>query len=207
MELFKAYQISTDYKDRLGSPSWEMRQHAEVLFIDRSQSSAAASVYLLKDCYLPIEKTLDLCKMHPSLFSKEGFLLLGEEVAIDRKKKQILLNTHNTITYNHLVIISGTKPLTAFENEDLLVALQALVDALRVKPKIPSSFATAIKAPSPYVNRVPQEAPLCAHAPLQDDPSVIHIDKIVQPNFSTSIPQGIYIELNTMNKRLYEVQL
>lgn len=207
MEVFKAYQISTDYKDRQGKPSWERLFHAEVLFIDKSQNNKAASVFQLKDSFLPIEKTLDICRLHPSQFSKEGFVLLGEELSIDRKKKQILLNNHNTVSYNHLVIIGGSKALISFENEDLLQALQALYDALKVKPKIPSSFANPCKVPPPSNKDLHQEAHLSAQTTPQNAPCIYAIDKVVQPNFPSQLPQGIYVELNTTNKRLYEVQL
>lgn len=204
MEVFKIYQINTDYKDAKGPPNWEMWLSAEIVFVDKTHGRASL-VYQLKDCYLPIEKTLEFCKMHPTEFAKDGFLLLGQEVSFDKKKKQILLDSRNTVSYNHLVVVSGKRPLLSLENEELIAALQALNDALKVKPKIPSSFASTIKT---TVASKGQSAPLRkqyhnphlqAHAPSKE------IDQIVQPNFTT--PPVISVELNAMNKRLYEVQL
>lgn len=202
MELFKAYQISADYKDPRGSPNWESRVHAEILFIDRTNQGASHQVYILKDSYLPLESAIEFCKNHPTQFSRDGFVLMGDELTLDRKKKQIILNNKKTISYNHLLVISGTKNLISFENEELLAALQALSDALRVKPKIPSSFAT-----SPYGLRPVQEPHLSLfdRQSQHENQSMQNIDKLVQPSFT--VPHGLYYELNTLNKRLYEVQL
>ena len=207
LNVQKTYQISTDYKDRRNAPNWESRQFAEVVFIDKTHLGPNPLVYQLKDTYSSLESILNACKFHPASFTKEAFVLLGESVSIEKKSKQILLTNNNIVNYSHLVIVSGKKPLLSFEDEELVVALQALGDAMRVKPKIPDSFANPAQRSSPFNPSFFHPNGLSVHekSSSANEHAKQNIEKLVHPFIASANPQDNTFELNT--QRFYEVQI
>jgi hypothetical protein len=201
MEFSKAFNIEVNYKDRRSGINWESLLFAEVVFIDQTHPSAAPILYQLKDNILSIQtanpfKTVSI--------SRESFTPLGEIVLIDKKKKQILLINKNTVSYQHLIIASGSKQLWAFQNEEFTVGLHMLIDAIKVKPKIPDSFATHAKHPlgkasKPFRSQANRDISHQAHS--------MCIDKIVHPYISSVEGKKRAPELSVFNKRLYQVQL
>ena len=197
MDLNKAFNISADYKDRRTSPLWEQRIYTEVVFIDKT-NPAAPSVYQLKDNILSLNEALGW-KTGPSFFPKEAFMSLGDVIHLDKKKKEITLRNKNTVVYNYLVIAAGNRPVFCDHEDEFAAGLQALIDAIRMKPKIPSSFATLL-------NQVKHQ-PKSSDAAHQDQPQSLDIDKIVHPYITSSGARSIAFGLNSINKRLFEVQL
>ncbi|HEV8051212.1 MAG TPA: hypothetical protein VGP47_01870, partial [Parachlamydiaceae bacterium] len=149
MEVSKAFRISTDYKDGT-TPNWETLLFVEVIFVDNTHPSSRPLLYQLSDHKLTLEQILNISKSGTQAFSRETFVLVGEILSIDKKKKQVSLSNNNIVAYNHLVIASGKKPVLSFKDNELSAALQALTDALRVKPKIPASFPFCRKSPSAF---------------------------------------------------------
>lgn len=202
------FQISTDYKDRRSPPGWGTRLFAEILFIDKTHPTASAQVYQLRDLYIPSKDSIDIAKFNLTPNSREAFLLLGEMAESDRKKKEIILKDQRVVSYNHLVVISGRKPLLTFEDEELASALQALNDALRVKPKIPSSFATPFNKGSAQDKPCPfTPAPSTEKLAASNCPSSKHFEHVAHSCISGALPQSMTFELDIINRRLYEVQL
>lgn len=202
MEVSKCFSVNTDYKDRRSSPSWQTRIFAEVILVDKTLSALHPRIYRLKDNVVPTSHQIQYWKSGAITLPDEAFDLVGEALVIDKKKKQVLLTNENTISYNYLIIASGTKPLLSFENRKFLAAIQALIDALRVKQKIPYSFAKHM----PMLSKV--RSPLFS---VQQQSRVVvseAIKSIVQPQMCQAMMhKNLSQDCHSINKRLYEVHL
>lgn len=206
MEFSKNFQISTDYKDLSSSVNWEMLQFAEVVFVDKTHSANRPLLYQLSDNKLTLDQILYSYKSNSLAFSRDAFIFVGEIIFIDKKKKQISLSNKNVVAYNHLVIASGKKPVLALKDKEMVAALQALADALRMKPKIPDSFPTSPKDSSKMFPQK-KETVFAANdrsATAQDQQT---IGKIVQPCMTAAEPKFSSCSLDTSNSRFYEVQI
>lgn len=199
MELSKTFSISTDYKDHKSAPDWEMHSFAEVVFIDKSHPGAAPMLYQLKDNNLSIHGN-EVWKSTSFSFSRDTFFLVGEVISIDRKNKKILLSNRNTISYSYLVMASGSKPLFSLHETEFAAGLQALMDALKVKPKIPNSFAAYLNPLNPAALESSRSS---APSSQEDSPTM---DNVAHSSIA-SANKGKDFEFNSINKRLYEVQL
>lgn len=203
MELSKSFQVCSDYKDPLRGPSWETLQFAEVLFVDKVNPSNNPLLYQLSNSQLHLKEILTLYKAIPLNFSNDAFVLIGEVLSIDKKKRQVTLTNNNRISYTHLVVGSGKKLPLFLQSEELLAALQALTDALRVKPKIPHSF--------PQQKRNSALTPQKQKKPFAASDKAIHdeqnIDKIVHPCIQDAESNHKAGNLDSYNNRFYEVQI
>lgn len=206
MDLSKAFQISVDYKDRRTPTNWEMLQFAEVVFVDKTHPANKPLLYQLSDPKLSLEQILNICKTNSLSFSREAFLLVGEILSIDKKKKHILLSNKSTVAYNHLVIASGKKPVLSFQDEELAAALQALTDALRVKPKIPASFPAEVKKPSNLVSHKKKETTFAVSDKSEVSQDKENIERIVHPYIVAGEQKFNSFGLDALNSRFYEVQ-
>jgi len=193
MDLSKAVSINADYRTKT-SINWETILFAEVVFIDKTHPSAPPIVYQLKSSLLA-DSPPPLVKSTAFSLSSDNFVLLGELGAIDKKKKQILLSSKNTVSYSYLVIASGSKPVyTEFAS-----GLQSLIEALKVKPGIADSF-------DPYKKTTGLKAhPMHSSTPNTNEDSP-NIEKIVRSQIAAAVCKTVAIDLNTINKRLYEFQ-
>lgn len=190
MDLSKAFTISTDYKDRRVSPDWEAHSFSEIVFIDKEHPVATPLLYQLKDPTASLEN-LFWNASAPS----DIFFLVGEVTSIDRKSKKVLLANRNSISYRYLVMASGSKPMFSIREIEFAAGLQALFDAVKVKPKIPSSFAV-------YFN--PENPAAVENARSPTEPS--HMVSVAHPTIA-SANKNTRLDLHSINKRLYEVQL
>jgi hypothetical protein len=197
MDSIKTFSISTEYRDHRTPISWETRLFAEVVFVDKTHESSAPLLYQLKESISLQE--LERWKDNNASFPKESFMLLGEIASIDKKKKQILLFNQNVVAYRYLVIASGSTPVVTVYGDEFTAGLHALIDALRMKSKIPSSFANPLLFTEREVTVPAQDI----KAEIQD----AQIDKVVHPSIRSAAASGNSVELNASNKRLYEVQL
>lgn len=208
MDFSKSFQVSGDYKDHHQAPlQWESLQFADIVFVDKTHPEAHPLVYQLKDNKASIDEMLALCKSHPISFSREAFVLIGEGVMIDKKKKQILLGNKNTIAYEHLVVVSGTKPLQSFDDEELAAALQTLTDGLRVKSKIASSFISPARLKSTHIPSFRSFDSTSDKQKIAICRSHHNIDRVVHPYITGIKSKAISFGLSALSKRLYEVQL
>lgn len=202
MDLSKAFSISTDYKDRRSPPNWELRLFAEVVFIDKTHPHAPAVLYQLKDSSFCLNNEI-LDKTSSFNFTRDSFAVLGEVASINKKKKEILLTNKNTVAYSYLIVASGNKSVFSFQDPEFAAGLQALIGALRVKPKIPDSFSKQVPLASALANSS-QSTPLArqdADSPTETKP----LGKIVHPYITPK--QSKMFTLGSINKTLYEVQI
>lgn len=203
MELSRAFRISTDYKDKT-TPNWDTLLFVEVVFVDNTHPANNPMLYQLSNRDLSLEQILNISKSGPHAFSREAFVLVGEIQYIDKKKKQVSLTNKNIVAYNHLVIASGKKPVLSFKDHELSAALQALTDALRVKPKIPASFPGCLKSSSGKTPKK-KETIFANDKILQADEQ--NIVKIVHPYIIDADRKFKSGGLDPLNSRFYEVQI
>lgn len=197
MDLMKANNISADYKDRRSPPQWQMRIQTDVVFIDKSVDSVVSHAYLLKETVLTLDDVTAHNRM--PITPDDAFMMLGEVAFVDKKNKQVFLKNENVVSYNHLVVVSGNRSLLSIKQEEFTAGLQALCDAIKVKPKIPSSFANITATPhrTPYGNGPDYSA----------KPETPKLDTIASPFIQSAGNRPTPFELNAINKRLFEVQL
>lgn len=194
MEISKSLNINSDYRDRRAPVNWDMLLFAEVVFLDKTNDLVKPNLYQLKDTAIMQNPPLVIDSSAIN-FSRDAFVLLGDVVAIDKKKKHVLLSNRNTVAYTYLVIVSGSKPMISHEIE-FGPGLQALVDALRVKSKVPTTFSSNKQhAPAASKNQ---------HSPTEDNPQ---IEKVVHPHIASAGAKAIATDLNAAHKRLYEVHI
>lgn len=80
---------------------------------------------------------------------QETYELLGELVEIDKQKKRLILKSENHIFYTYLVTVSSPAFLADFEQQrEFSAAINSLINALRMKNKIPLSSVTTPSAES-----------------------------------------------------------
>lgn len=204
MDISKSFNISSDYKDRRAPPNWELMSFAEVILIDRTHDALQPMIYQLKDNVKPTHEEIFRWRSDHSFIPEEAFILIGEAISIDRKKKQILLKNKTTIRYNYMIIASGSNPVFTFQDEKFLAAFHALIEALRIKDKIPSSFAM-IEPQLNQLNWKSTKSSFLAHfSPIPDG----NIGRIAQPYICQALHHKSFgPDLHTINKRLYEVHL
>jgi NADH dehydrogenase FAD-containing subunit len=201
MDLSRPFNISVDYQDKRSSPNWELRIFAEVVLIDKTYDASQPQVYQLKDSMtLFNDDSLDWNTAIHRL-PRDAFVCLGQAVTIDKQKKQINLVTKNTVSYNYLIIVSGSKPNHTQNEEKFSAGVQTLADALRVKRKIPLSLTTYLTkryGPVKSMTRNVRGARLS---------SMCSINKSVPPHLAPMTAKKLGINLNLLSKRLYEVLL
>lgn len=135
--------LKTDYKNMLPSTMKEVSVFAEIVFVTKTQNDVAPLLYQLQD-------DVHLCNelfyhAHVSFSIDEKINLLGEIVSIDKQNKSVLLSNKITVRYNYLIAISNNEPPPHVDNHSFNSGLQTLVDALKIRSKIPSSFAPLSK--------------------------------------------------------------
>ena len=198
MDLSKVFIIGADYKDPKKGPQWDYRLFAEVVLIDKTHPSLKPLLYQLKDTILPLEQQLPFLKQG-FLGPRDAFVHLGDVATIDKKNKQILLNNQTCVSYNYLIVASGSK--SNFHNPDheaeFCNGLQALVDAMRVRKKIGQSFGPSLTG----------DEKLTPSKLSRFFCSSKNIEKIVVPCLSCEDNNAITFDLGSINKRLFEVQV
>jgi len=199
MELSKTFNVSVDYRNPKCSLNWESHLFIEAVFIDKTHSASRPIVYQLNNHALDA----NIWQLSSPNFLQEAFTLIGEAVSIDKKKKKILLDNKSTISYNYLVTLSGSKSVLTFQDKEFQAALHALVEAIRVKPKIFSSFPFPQKRHSPLIRC--QAKSKSGEKSMYPTPS--YLEKIVHLHLSSAKQPHICREFSAANKRLYEVQL
>lgn len=137
MDISKSLCVTDLYNYQRMSLNWGEIIFAKLVFLDKSHCSSIPQLYQLNDSVLASH----LHRMsHVNMSShRDEFLHLGEVEGIDKTNKRIYLSNKNSVSYDHIVIISGSKYSLASPTPLFSTRLQALKAALKVKPKIFSS--------------------------------------------------------------------
>jgi NADH dehydrogenase FAD-containing subunit len=192
MELIK---IGIDFKDIREN---QIKQHisADVVVIDRTTSDVHPMLYMLKNARDLDENDREAIKSGCLIIDRDAFIQVGEVLMVDKRKKHIILVNQNTLSYKRLIIASGTQnTLISYE---FLAGIQTLIDAIRVRKKIPSSFAKTHKEENKKNSRVKK---------TKSEPSP-KVDSVSNSNIKpTSTDSYRNLNLAGTHKRLYEVQI
>lgn len=119
-------------------------QHLEsdVVLLDQAGGGIHPLLYQLRK--QDIEADLSQLKRGYVGLPKGAFLLVGQVIKIDREKKLIYISSENdslsgnysehTVNYKHLIVATGIThaPEAAAQEEDFSVALEALIEAIKV---------------------------------------------------------------------------
>lgn len=191
--------LRTDYKNMQPSTMKEVSVFAEIVFVTKTPQDVAPLLYQLQD-------DVHLCNelfYHAQLsFSiDEKISLLGEIVSIDKRNKSILLSNKVTVRYNYLITISNNEPPPHVDNHSFNSGLQTLVDALKIRSKIPSSFASVSKEDQAQSQKKLQTSNHKEN--FQEDP--ISVNDCFDLFLSAHTNDSNRRDLNT--KKLCEVQL
>ncbi len=189
MELSK---IRIDFKD-FNEFHAQCNVQADIVLIDRTYSDKQPMVYILKKDHIFAGEELSSCSI-----DKDSFLQMGEMLTLNKKSKILILSNDNTITYNHLIIASGSQH--ELLNDEFLAGVQTLVDALRVRKKIPNSFATMT---IPAENKKNLDHP---HVEATESKRRIRVDKVRSKKIVKTDAENLNRLLQS-SKRTYEVQV
>lgn len=195
MELTR---INVDFKDI--RPNQQIQNiSADVVLVDSTTENVQPMLYILKQDKFFSEQDFEAIIQGFLSFDRDAFVQAGEVASINKKNKQIILSNQNTVTYNHLIVARGTQ--TALLSYEFLAGVQTLVDALRVRKKLPSSLETASNNnfQTKKTKRRASKQQLDQSQPPQKVEK-IHPVKLLSSMAAKS-------NLNRKNKRLYEVQL
>ena len=199
MEFPKAVIIGVGLTDLKIPPS---AQHffAEVVLLDKTNESVSPLLFQLKKEALYGNDDLATISKEMISMHRDAFMMVGEVVEVDKKKKTIFLSNNNTVTYTHLIVAVGTKHSFSESdyNKEFSDGLQTLIDALRVK-KIPTNFETLALMDAD--RRTPR---VSSFEPTQGLFS-LDIQRLVSHKILKEKGNSFALSLNGIDKRLYEV--
>lgn len=189
-------RLSVEFKDMNTSRSIQC-SFAEVIFIDRTMPSSNPVCYMLKN-----DKAFndyDIQNFPPGYnnFNEDDFLAVGEVTSINKRQKMIILRDQNSIAYNHLIVASGSPHSMISE---FVAGLNTLVDAIRVRKKIPSAFANVSKSSS-------DKRKMKSSKTQTNDMNFPRKIENVKKRKMSKQADNFSNTLNNPKKRLYEVQI
>lgn len=200
MDVVKNASIEGTFRNLNQPQNWEMLLFAKVVFLDKTHANNHPMLYQLKDSIIG-DSTHFLLTEPINILPNDAFVQLGDVVELDKKKKHALLSNKNTVAYEHLVIVSGTKPLHSCNDPELSAGLQALIDALKMKPNL--SFAT---------NNTHQNSAVHGHEGkpqniMTKNSKAPSVEKFVLNAPLKTRATSSQIDLEAHQSRLYEIQL
>lgn len=191
-------RLNVQFKEMQSSKKTQ-RSFAEIILIDRTCPNKTQLCYILKNDRVFSDHEVENFKQGHYSINKDDFLLVGEAISIDKHQKYVLLKDENSLSYNHLILASGSQHELTYEFID---GVHALVDAIRVRKKIPSSFPQPPKASSSKRKMKSSKT----HVNDLNFPK--KIDGVKSRKINNKLKsQDSSSLLSNPNKRLYEVQL
>jgi len=134
----------------------------------------------------------------------DAFLMIGDVISINKKKKQILIKDKNdlihekTVTYKHLIISSKTRQGHSCEQNEFEAAIHALLEAQRVRKNIIETLCGENQKPT--AKELLKK--LLSRAKKQEHNS---LDRLGQPKFAPE--ESANSSILIPEKRLFEFQL
>jgi hypothetical protein len=190
-------RLNVEFKD-LKSGNMTQRAFAEVILIDRTNPESKQNCYILKNDSVFNDAYLEHFQQGLYNLEKDDFLLIGDVLSINKKQKYVTLKDQNSISYNHLIIATGSNYSMIYE---FINGVNTLVDAMRVRKKIPSAFPDAVK---PSTNKRKMKS---SKTETNDFNSPKKIENTQSRKISSLKTNDSSSSLNNPNKRLYEVQI
>ena len=212
MSFIKATVIGVDFKELVHPPLTECI-YAEVVLIDRSQTTTVPSIYCLNDDdFTTQSKNIQSRGFNP--LTESAFTMMGSVDSIDKEKKIIrlknpraeeLAGSFTIVSYKHLIVASDLNHnlLDPTSYEEFSEGLSALMDALKLQKNRPEQFLKLNNIKQ--VSSMDQKHHLSYHN--QDGIDKKIIEQIVQSHITRKPHKNIPSDLASLYKRLYEVHL
>lgn len=197
MEVNRVDRLTVEFKD-MNSGIMIQRTFAEVIFIDRTNSSTIQICYILRNDKIFNDADIENFTQGQYTFSQDDFIQVGEVIIIDKRQKFVILKNQNSISYNHLIIASGSHNSLIYE---FIAGVHTLVDAIRVRKKIPSAFAETRKS---IAGKRKMKSSKTNSSDLNFPKK---IDNVKTRKMGKQRENESSCTLNNPNKRLYEVQI
>lgn len=136
VDLTRPVMNGVDFKDYYKRPD-STHSFVDIVLLDKTTTPLEPCLYQLND---PQHATDDF----------QAFTRLGEIVSFDSHKKLIILANDNMVTYQHMIIASGSKSswMNPMPTKEFAAGVQILMKALRLqerKPSVPLSSLTTGK--------------------------------------------------------------
>lgn len=190
-------RLNVEFKD-MKSGVGSQRTFAEVILIDRTNPSMTQTCFILKDDKIFTEVDIEHFKQGHFQLDKDDFLEVGEVISINKQQKYVTLKNQNSISYNHMIIATGSSTSMVYE---FIAGVNTLVDAIRVRKKIPSAFSNPNKSTSPKRKMKSSKT----HTDDLNFPK--KIENVKARKMQKNSNEGCSNTLNNPNKRLFEVQI
>ena len=168
---------------------------ADVILIDKSHNSLLPQLYQVKG--KPVEEH----EQGYTPIERDGFLMIGEVIKIDKVKKQIHLNPNKTVSYNYLILASGMSQssLGSLHDHECAAGVHTLLDALKIRKNLPLHLLSPETQKFTKMFTLPENFTL---KPLGNIPTLENIVKLtLKPVKAPSF------KLSNHSQRVYEVQL
>lgn len=191
-------RLIVEFKDMKGS-SQIRRTFVEVILIDRTNLVSTQMCYMLKNDEVFNDTDIENFKQGYYNFDKEDFILIGEVISIDKRQKFVTLKDQNSISYNHMIIATGSQHSMTYQ---FIAGVNTLVDAIRVRKKIPSSFPETTTKTTTTERKMKSSKTQASDLNFPKKIETVKTRKMskLKEKDSSSL-------LNNPNKRLYEVQI
>lgn len=203
MDLGKALIIGVDLHGH-DSSTEPKRIFCDVVLLDKSQSMLQPVLFQLKDNAL--SNVEDYHYSQNSGFTpihRDDFMIVGEVIQVEKQKKLIHLKENITVSYNHLIKVSGSNQHghKSGPDGDYTAGFQALVSALRLRKNVLKALTTGERNFLSEKERLAHLSVLSVYDPSEKNPCQA-IAKLVLPK--VTIPNT---SLASLDKKLFEVQL
>lgn len=195
MELSKVVLIGAI--DRLGSFKPQLgkqRLFLDVVFIDKTHQELQPLLYQLKQESLNYRADEEFRFMQ-----RDAFIMIGEVIRIDKQNKQIILSNDNVVSYNQLIIASGSKSGSA--EEDFSVGFRSFVEAIKVQKNI-ASFKDIVCFKGEH-----EEKKCLSHSACTPIVPTKQIEQLILSNVLKESMKPVNLFLGDVELSLYEYQI
>ena len=192
-----AGQLQVEFKD-VHRNAHSIRQSVDIMIVDRTKPCNNQKCYILKNDAKLSDNDFESFKNGSYDFDKNDFFCIGDVLSINKHMKYIVLENKNTISYVHLIIAFGSH--YSLLNYEFQAGVNTLVDAIRIRKKIPSAFAIISRDELKSSSQNKVKSSKKAQPLKQTD----QIDSIQQKKIMKNITSSS--RLLDSSKRLYEVQ-
>lgn len=185
-------RVQGDFID-LHNPS--LQQHniiLEVVVVDLTRH--VKTVYQFnKDSTFTSEELMDI-KRGALSPSHDAFQPIGEAAEIHKDTKQIILTDGNTITYHHLITVTGKQPTIL--SYEFMSGLHTLIDALRVSKTLNASLN----------NRSSGKQDFSVAVSVDSKKSEL-IDDLGAFTLPVKRPEQATVLVSELNQKLFQIQI
>lgn len=139
MEFSRVFVSGTNFKDPHQTDTSNKHLVADIVVIDQSDPTASRPLlYQMKQSAAATVKDSGHCDPAQLSYESNLFTLLGDVLKVDKRRRLIYLSNDKSVSYNYLIIVSGTKSSSTRPQDhaaEFLVGIQALTEAMKIRKK------------------------------------------------------------------------